>query len=163
TEQREKVKRQLDVKLPFLEFSKKHTMSALHGTGVGELFDTVHKVYAAAMIDMSTPTLTHILEDAVIAHQPPLVRGRRVKLKYAHQGGHNPPVIVIHGNQTKDVPASYKRYLENLYREKLGISGTPIRIEFRATENPFKDRRNKLTPRQVYKRKRLMRFVKKKK
>jgi len=162
-EQREKVKRQLDVKLPFLGFSEKHTMSALHGTGVGELFSTVHEVYAASMIDMSTPTLTHILEDAVIAHQPPLVRGRRVKLKYAHQGGHNPPVIVIHGNQTKDVPASYKRYLENLYREKLGISGTPIRIEFRATENPFKDRRNKLTPRQVHKRKRLMRFVKKKK
>ena len=162
-DQKEKVRRQLDVKLPFLGFAEKHPISALHGSGVGNLFDVVHKLYAAAMIDMSTPELSRILSDAVEAHQPPLVRGRRIKLKYAHQGGHNPPCVVIHGNQTDALPVSYKRYLINYYREQLGLAGTPVRIEFRSSENPFKGRKNKLTERQVNRRKRLMKHVKKRK
>ncbi len=159
-EQRERVKRQLHIKLPFLEYAEKHFISALHGTGVGTLFDIIPRLYSASMVDMSTPRLTKILVAAVESHQPPLVRGRRIKLKYAHQGGHNPPIVVIHGNQTKEVPASYKRYLANTFRSKLELSGVPVRLEFKSTENPFQGRRNKLTDRQVRKRKRLIRHVK---
>ncbi|MDV3243316.1 MAG: ribosome biogenesis GTPase Der, partial [Methylocaldum sp.] len=93
--------------------------------------------------------------------QPPLVRGRRIKLKYAHQGGQNPPVIVIHGNQTEEVPGAYKRYLINVFRDTLDIQGTPIKLEFRSSENPFKGKRNILSARQVRKRRRLIRHKKK--
>ncbi len=160
-EQREKVRRELDLKLPFLDFARIHFISALHGTGVGELFESVQRAYRSAMVQLPTPQLTRLLEDAVAAHPPPLVRGRRVKLRYAHQGGKNPPVIVIHGNQTSAVPESYRRYLGNLFRKQLRLEGTPLRIEFKGGENPFAGRRNRLTRRQQEKRRRLMRFVKK--
>jgi len=107
------------------------------------------------------PELNAILERAVEAHQPPLVRGRRIKLRYAHQGGRNPPLIVIHGNQTEDLPDSYRRYLVNVFREALRLSGTPVRLEFRTGSNPYKGRRNRLTPRQQKRRTRLVRHVKK--
>lgn len=162
-DQKEKVKRQLDVKLPFLQYAEKHTMSALHGTGVGGLFDRVPDLYNASMLNLSTSHLSRILSKAVEAHQPPLVHGRRIKLKYAHQGGHNPPVVVIHGNQTRSVPVSYRRYLANTFREQLGLSGVPVRLEFKSAENPFQGRRNTLTERQVKNRKRMMRHVKKRK
>jgi GTP-binding protein len=97
----------------------------------------------------------------VAEHQPPLVRGRRIKLRYAHQGGKNPPVIVIHGNQTDDVPAAYRRYLSNRYRDVLNLRGTPLRIEFRTGGNPYAGKRNALNERQRRKRERLMKFVKK--
>ncbi len=161
-EQRDKVRRELDRKLSFLDFARVHFISALHGTGVGELFDSVQRAYRSAMVQVPTPRLTRLLEDAVTAHPPPLVRGRRIKLRYAHQGGKNPPVIVIHGNQTDAVPDSYRRYLGNLFRKQLRLEGTPLRIEFRSGENPFAGRRNRLTRRQREKRRRLMRFVKKK-
>jgi GTP-binding protein len=93
-DQRELIKRQTEVKLPFLDFAEKHPISALHGSGVGKLFDVVHKLYDAAMVDMSTSVLTQILKDAVAGHQPPMINGRRIKLKYAHQGGRNPPIVV---------------------------------------------------------------------
>jgi GTP-binding protein len=112
---------------------------------------------------MATPELTRILEMAVQEHQPPLVRGRRIKLRYAHQGGQNPPIIVIHGNQTDAVPDPYKRYLVNRFRKVLHLDGTPIRLEFRSGENPYKGRSNKLTERQIRKRQRLKKFVKRKK
>jgi len=115
------------------------------------------------MSDLKTPELTRILEDAVAEHQPPLVHGRRIKLRYAHQGGKNPPIIIIHGNQTADVPATYQRYLMNRFRSVLQLRGTPLRIEFRTGENPFAGRRNKLTERQRKKRGRMMKFVGKKK
>lgn len=136
-DQREKVKRQIDVKLSFLEYAEQYFISALHGSGVGKLFDSVDALYRSAMIDMGTPRLTEILEQAISAHQPPLVSGRRIKLKFAHQGGQNPPVVIIHGNQTVAVPGSYKRYLMNFFREKLGLIGTPIRIEFKSPDNPY--------------------------
>ncbi len=158
--QKDQVRRQIDLKLPFVDFAEKYFISALHGTGVGHLFDAVHQVYAASMQDMSASRLTHLLQDAIAGHPPPLVRGRRIRLKYAHQGGHNPPTIVIHGNQTDEVPGSYKRYLMNAFREALGLHGTPIRLEFRSGDNPFKGRRNALTQRQIRKRRRLMRHVK---
>jgi GTPase len=162
-EQKETVKRQMDIKLSFVDFAEKHPISALHGSGVGKLFDVVHELYDAAMLDMSTPALTRILKEATDAHQPPLVNGRRIKLKYAHQGGRNPPIVVIHGIQTDVLPQSYKRYLINYYRDKLGLAGTPIRLEFKSPENPFKGLKNKLTDRQLQKRKRLMQRAKSKK
>ena len=154
------VKKQIDIKLPFLSFAEKHPISALHGSGVGKLFDVVNSLYDSAMLDMSTPMLTRILNDAIAAHQPPLVGGRRIKLKYAHQGGRNPPVVVIHGVQTDSLPGAYKGYLMNYFREQLKLKGTPVRLVFKSPENPFQGQRNKLNERQADKRKRLIQFRK---
>lgn len=161
--QRTRVKDLVDYKLPFLSFARKHFISALHGTGVGEMMGSVNEAHAAASREFDTPELTRILERAVAQHQPPIVRGRRIKLRYAHQGGRTPPVIVIHGNQTERVPDAYTRYLENTYRQTLQLFGTPIRIEFRTGKNPYAGRRNKLTPRQIQRKKRMLRHVKGKK
>lgn len=161
--QREHVKTELKRRLQFLDFARWHFVSALHGSGVGELVDSVNKGYANAMREFKTHRLTEILEDAVMEHQPPMVRGRRIKLRYAHQGGKNPPIIVIHGNQTDAVPATYKRYLVNRFRSVLHLAGTPLRIEFKSGDNPFHGRKNKLTTRQMQKKKRLMKHVKKRK
>ncbi|MDP3876950.1 MAG: ribosome biogenesis GTPase Der [Methylobacter sp.] len=162
-DQKATIYRQLDVKLAFLEFAEKHPISALHGSGVGKMFDVVQQLYAAAMLDMSTPVLTRILKEATAAHQPPMINSRRVKLKYAHQGGRNPPIVVIHGVQTDALPESYKRYLMNYYRDKMGLVGTPIRLVFKSAANPFEGKKNKLTEWQVKKKERLMRRVKSKK
>ncbi len=159
--QREQVKRQIDIKLPFVDFAAKHFLSALHGTGVGKLLEQVDRIYRSASQTLSASKLTDILARAQDAHQPPMVRGRRIRLKFAHQGGHNPPTIVIHGNQTENIPSAYKRYLVNVFRQAMKVEGSPIRLEFKTGENPFKDRKNELTPRQIQKRKRLMRHVKK--
>ncbi len=111
TEQREQIRNQLALKLDFVPFAPLHFISARHGTGVGELVRDVIRGYDAAMREMPTPALTRTLERALEAHQPPLVKGRRIKLRYAHQGGRNPPRIIIHGNQTTAVPDAYRRYL----------------------------------------------------
>ena len=161
--QRDEVKRLLNVKLGFLEFAKVHFVSALHGSGVGLLLDSVRDAYDAANRDLATNRLTQILEDAVDSHPPPLVRGRRIKLRYAHQGGRNPPVIVIHGNQVDRVPQDYRRYLMNTFRKVLDLYGTPVRIEFKGGANPYEGRRNTLTPRQLSKRRRMMKHIKTKK
>ena len=123
TEQRDLIRQQIEQRLQFADFAPLHFISARHGSGVGELFAAVRKVYAAAMRDMSTPELTRVLEAAIESHQPPLVSGRRIKLRYAHQGGRNPPVIVIHGNQTDHVPDAYRRYLVNVYRKAFDLDG----------------------------------------
>ncbi len=159
-EQKDKIKHELDYRLPFLSFARKKYISALHGTGVGDLFGYVQTAYRSAMSEFSTPKLTRLLEHLVQQHQPPIIKGHRIKLRYAHQGGKNPPIIVIHGNQTEHVPASYKRYLFNAFLKRLNLHGTPIRIEFRTGDNPYKDKKNKLTPRQQSKRRRMMRHVK---
>jgi len=159
-DQRRQVKNDLDRRLPFLDFAKQITISALHGTAVGDLLPEAEKAYKAATRDLQTKDLNKVLEEAVIAHAPPLVRGRRIKLRYAHQGGRNPPVIVIHGNQTEKLPEAYRRYLINRFRKIFHLMGTPVRLSFKSSENPFKGRRNKLTPRQERKRKRLMKHVK---
>jgi GTP-binding protein len=156
TEQRDLIRQQIELRIPFADFAPLHFISARHGSGVGELFASVRKVYAAAVREMATPALTRVLEGAIEAHQPPLVRGRRIKLRYAHQGGRNPPVVVIHGNQTDHVPEAYRRYLVNVFRKAFDLAGTPVRIAFRGEENPFAGKRNPLTPRQVRKRKRLI-------
>ena len=162
SDQRDQVKSDLERKLPFLEFAAVHFISALHGTGVGLLMRAVDAAFKAATSDLKTADLTRILEQAVLEHQPPMVRGRRIKLRYAHQGGRNPPLIIIHGNQTDAVPNVYHRYLVNRFRKAFKLWGTPVRVEFRTGDNPFKDRRNKLTERQVRKRKRLVKFTKRK-
>ena len=160
SDHRDQVKHEIDIKLPFVKFAEFFYISALHGSGVGNLFDTVKGVYDSAMSELSTPNLTRLLADIVAKHPPPLHKGRRIKLRYAHQGGKNPPTIVIHGNQTKSVPRHYLRYLENAFRKFLKLEGTPLRIECRSGDNPFEGKKNKLSKRQVYKRKRLMRHTK---
>ncbi|MCG7944728.1 MAG: ribosome biogenesis GTPase Der, partial [Candidatus Thiodiazotropha taylori] len=161
-DQREWIKTEIERKLPFLSFARHHYISALHGSGVGDLFGLVDQVYKSAMRDLATPELTRILEALVEEHQPPLVHGRRIKLRYAHQGGKNPPLIVIHGNQTERVPDGYKRYLISRFRSVLKLRGTPIRIEFRSGDNPYEGKQNKLTKRQIQKRQRLKKFVSRK-
>jgi GTPase len=136
-EQREQIERQLALKLDFVPFAPLHFISARHGTGVGELMQSTVRAYEAAMRAMPTKELTRTLEQALTAHQPPLVRGRRIKLRYAHQGGRNPPRIVIHGNQTASVPESYTRYLANVYRKRYDLYATPVVIEYRTDANPF--------------------------
>ncbi|RUO56292.1 ribosome biogenesis GTPase Der [Pseudidiomarina homiensis] len=160
---KEEIKRELDRRLGFVDFARLHFISALHGSGVGNLFESVLEAYASATQRVGTSKLTRIMEMAIEEHQPPLVRGRRVKLKYAHAGGYNPPRVIIHGNQVNDLPGAYQRYLTNYFRKSLGVMGTPIKIEFRESENPFAGRKNKLTLSQQRKRKRLMKHIKKRK
>ena len=139
-EQRDKTREQLERRVEFLKFTRIHFISALHGSGVGDLFKSINKAYASAFMDIPTPKLTRLLEVAIQQHQPPLVNGRRIKLRYAHQGGVNPPLIVAHGKQVDKVPASYQRYLVNYFTKALRLFGTPLRLEFRQSENPFADK-----------------------
>lgn len=155
----QRVKDELQRRLAFIDFAEIHFISALHGKGVNALFKAVQRAYHAAQQALSTPQLTRILAEAVAQHAPPGVHGRRIKLRYAHQGGHRPPLIIIHGNQTSSVPASYVRYLENTFRKVLKLEGTPIKIEFRTSDNPYKGRKNVLSDRQQDKRKRFKRFL----
>lgn len=161
SEQKDRVKTEIDRKLQFCSYAKVFYISALHGTGVGNLFKPILGAYASATVDISTSKLTKMLETAIDAHQPPLVKGRRIKLRYAHQGGRNPPVIVIHGNQTESVPLSYRRYLINYFLQTLKLEGTPVRIEFVKGDNPYKDKKNKLTRRQIDRKKRLKKHTRK--
>ncbi|HDR1021555.1 TPA: ribosome biogenesis GTPase Der [Pasteurella multocida] len=160
---KDQVKSELDRRLDFIDFARVHFISALHGSGVGNLFDSIKEAYACATQKMTTSMLTRILQMATDEHQPPMMSGRRIKLKYAHPGGYNPPIIVVHGNQMDKLPDSYKRYLSNYYRRSLKIIGSPIRLLFQEGNNPFAGKRNKLTPNQLRKRKRLMKFIKKSK
>jgi len=160
-DERERVKSELQRRLLFVDFAEIHFVSALHGSGVGLLYRSVQDAFRCAVTRFKASQLTRILEDAVAVHQPPLVNGRRIKLRYAHQGGANPPLILIHGNQVEAVPRSYSRYLENTYRRELKITGTPIRIEYKGGENPFEGKKNRLSERQVNKKRRLMSHHKK--
>ncbi len=153
---KDEVKRELDRRLGFIDFARLHFISALHGSGVGNLFESVEEAFDSATRRTNTALLTKIMNMAAEDHAPPMVNGRRVKMKYAHAGGYNPPIVVIHGTQVEDLPDSYKRYLMNYYRKSLKLMGTPIRVEFRGTANPFAERRENLTPNQKYKRERLL-------
>ncbi|HET7608975.1 MAG TPA: ribosome biogenesis GTPase Der, partial [Gammaproteobacteria bacterium] len=152
------VEREVERKLDFVPYASRHYISALHGSGIAELIKAALVGYKNAGVELATPRLTRVLEDATQANPPPLVRGRQVRLRYAHQGGRYPPLIVVHGTQAQRLPDHYKRYLENAFREALRLKGTPVRIELRTTENPFAGRRNKLTPRQAKHRRRMLRF-----
>jgi GTP-binding protein len=160
---KDRVRVQLDRRLHFVNFADIHFISALHGTGVGNLYKSIEKSYASATDKLSTNKLTIILQEAIAHHQPPLVRGRRIKLRYAHAGGKNPPIIVIHGNQINEIPSHYSRYLEKTFSRALDLHGTPVKIEYRSSDNPYEGKKNKLTNRQILKKRRLMNHVKKRK
>jgi GTPase len=136
-EKREEIKRLLTLKIDFVPFAPLHFVSARHGTGVGDLTRSMIRAYEAAMRKMPTPALTKTMQKAMVQHQPPIVRGRRIRLRYAHQGGRNPPRIVVHGSQAAHVPESYKRYLANVFRDEFDLFATPVSVEFRSDTNPF--------------------------
>ncbi|MQQ99321.1 ribosome biogenesis GTPase Der [Glaciimonas soli] len=137
SDRRDEIKIDLDRKLSFLSFAKFHHISALKSTGIGPLMKSIDSAYAAAMTNLTTPKLTRALLEAV-EHQQPRRKGSiRPKLRYAHQGGMNPPIVVIHGNSLEAIDANYKRYLEKYFRETFSLIGTPLRIEFKSGKNPF--------------------------
>jgi GTP-binding protein len=157
TYEREQCKSSLSRKLDFVAFARVVTISALHGSGIAELMRAIDRSYASATREFGSAELTRALEKAYESYQPPLVRGHAPKLRFAHPGGSNPPTVVIHGSRTKSVGDGYRRYLENFFRKRFKLEGTPVRIEFRENENPFAGRKNELTERQVKKRRRLIR------
>ena len=138
---RDQIKGDLEAKLKFLDFANFHYVSALKGQGLAHVFRSVDAAYKAATSDLSTPQLTRTLIDAVAKQAPPRSGIFRPKMRYAHQGGRNPPIIVIHGNALEKVPDSYRRYLEHTFREVFKLQGTPLRIQFNVSENPFADRK----------------------
>jgi len=140
-EQRARVRAEVERRLAFADFAPVRYISALHGSGLGELLAAVRRVAESAARRLPTPRLTRVLQEAVSAHPPPAGRGRRrIKLRYAHQGGQNPPVIVIHGTQAERLPAAYRRYLAKRFREAFGLVGTPLRLELRSADNPYAGR-----------------------
>ncbi|MGH8041009.1 MAG: ribosome biogenesis GTPase Der [Rudaea sp.] len=160
TYDREQCKSSLSRKLDFVAFARNVTISALHGSGIAELMRAINRAHASATREFGSAELTRALEKAYAAYQPPLVRGHAPKLRFAHPGGSNPPTIVIHGSRTKAIGDGYRRYLQNFFRKRFKLEGTPIAIHFRESENPYAGRKNVLTERQVKKRKRLVRNAK---
>jgi GTP-binding protein len=149
TYQRERIKQELGRRMEFLSFARFHFISALHGNGVAGLLKSVDEAYKAAMIKLPTPRLTRVLQDAVAQHNPPKSGLFRPKPKYAHQGGSNPPVIIVHGNHLEGISKAYKRYLENTFHKAFNLQGTPLRVDFKSGHNPFEERQPKsVTPRQ---------------
>ena len=140
--QREIIKRELTRKIGFLSFARLHYISALKGTGLQKLLLSIDQAYTAAMADLSTPRLTRALQAAVEKHAPPRGGMSRPKLRYAHQGGSNPPLIVIHGSMLGHVPETYRRYLESFFRDSFNLSGTPVRIEFKSGHNPYANKKS---------------------
>lgn len=134
---REQVRATIDRQLDFVRFARLHFISALHGSGVGNLFGAIDEAYECASRKLSTHKLTELLQRALVTHSPPLVHGRRVKLRYAHSGGNNPPRIIIHGNQVDALPDSYRRYLAGYFQEKLKLFGTPVMVSFKLSNNPY--------------------------
>jgi GTP-binding protein len=161
TYDREQCRSSLSRKLDFVGFARQVTISALHGSGIAELMRAINRAHASATREFTSSELTRALEKAYESYQPPLVRGHAPKLRFAHPGGSNPPTVVIHGSRTKHVGNNYQRYLENFFRKRFKLEGTPIRIKFAESENPFAGKKNVLTDRQVKKRQRVVRNAKK--
>jgi len=158
--QREQAEALLRLKLGFVDWAEAVRISALHGSGLRELFRAIHRAHASAIKEFSTAEVNKALEIACESNPPPSVRGHVSKLRYVHPGGSNPPTFIVHGTRLKELPDSYKRYLENFFRKRFKLVGTPIRFLFREGENPYKDKKNVLTDRQVAKKQRLIRRVK---
>lgn len=152
---KDEVKKAIQRRLVFIDFAKIHFISALHGTGVGDLYKSVEKAYASASKKLGTNQLTQMLERITASHAPPAIHGRRIKLRYAHPGGSNPPLIVIHGKQTDKVPTSYVRFLEKSFRKFLDLEGTPIRIQLVSDDNPYVRGEEDKSDRQVARQRRL--------
>ncbi len=147
-DKRKDIKTDLERKLQFLDFAEFRTISARMGAGIEQLLKSVDVAFAASMAKLSTPRLTRALQKAIEEQQPPMSGRFRPKMRYAHQGGSNPPIVVIHGSGLDDVKQPYKRYLENTFREVFKLIGTPMRIELRSSANPFEGRRKPLTEKQ---------------
>ena len=147
--------------MEFIPWARTHFISALHGTGVGDLFGFVQRAWQSAFLKVNTNRLTTMMEAMIAKNQPPMAGRHRAKLRYAHLGGNNPPRIVIHGNRVEELGDGYRRYLENRFRIELKLEGTPLKVEFRNGENPFAGRKNQLTDRQVKRKQRLMKHAKK--
>ena len=162
-DQRNQALKDVAERMSFATFAPVVTASALHGSGLGELTDAIEHVYAAASQDLSTPALTRVVRSAVDAHAPPGGKHATPKLRYAHSGGNFPTRIIIHGNRTAEIPEQYRRYLVNAFRRQFNFTGVPVRLIFRESDNPYAGRKNKLTPRQIQKRKRLKDFGRRKK
>ncbi len=160
-EHRQWVKAETQRRLRVASWIPVHFVSALYGSGVGELFVDIQRVNKAGAFDVKTPELTRVLENAVSDHPPHSVRGRTIKLRYAHKVGGHPPSILIHGNRTEALQPSYVRYLENRFRDVFDLTGLPVRLRFRSSDNPFKGRRNELNRRQLKQRQRLIRHSRK--
>ena len=160
TYQREQAEALLSRKLSFVPWAEAVRISAKHGSGLRELFRAVHRAHASAIRTFSTSEVNKALEIAYETNPPPSIRGHVSKLRYVHPGGENPPTFVVHGTRLKDLPDSYKRYLENFFRKRFKLVGTPVRMLFREGANPYEGKKNPLTDRQVARKRRLMRHVK---
>ena len=160
TYQREQAEALLSRKLSFVPWAEAVRISAKHGSGLRELFRAVHRAHASAIRTFSTSEVNKALEIAYETNPPPAIRGHVSKLRYVHPGGENPPTFVVHGTRLKDLPDSYKRYLENFFRKRFKLVGTPVRMLFREGANPYEGKKNELTERQVARKRRLIRHVK---
>jgi GTP-binding protein len=158
--QRDQTRALLDRKLSFCTWAEQVTISAKHGTGMRELFAAVNRAHASATRKFSTAEVTKALEVAYETFPPPVVRGHVAKLRFAHPGGDNPPMFIVHGTRLKTLTDSYRRYLENFFRKRFKLVGTPVKFIFKEGVNPYEGKKNVLTEKQVAKRKRLMRHVK---
>lgn len=147
-------------KLGFVDWAERVRISALHGSGLRELFRAIHRAHASATRTFSTSEVTRAVEAAYAANPPPVVRGHVAKLRFAHPGGESPPTFIVHGSRLKTLSGSYQRYLENFFRKRFKLVGTPIRFVFREGNNPYEGKKNELTERQIAKKRRLMRHVK---
>lgn len=159
--ERNQVKMDIERRFDFIPWAKIHLISALHGTGVGDLYPSIHRAYESANLKVTPAKLTQILNDATEQHQPPQIQGRRIKMRYAHMGGQNPPTIVIHGNKVDKTPADYRRYLENVFRKVYKLEGTPVRIDFKTSENPFEGRKSQIDERVAARKRRYIQKFKK--
>ena len=160
--QREQTEALLSRKLSFVQWAEAVRISAKHGSGLRELFRAIHRAHASATRALGTSEVTKALEIAYETNPPPVVRGHVAKLRYAHAGGENPPTIIVHGTRLRTLSDSYRRYLENFFRKRFKLVGTPVRFVFKEGDNPYKDKKNVLTERQVARKKRLIRHVKRK-
>ncbi len=156
---RRQVDAQIDRKLDFVAFARISHISALYGSGINDVIGAALDAYEAAGREFSTPRLNEILERAMVAHAPPIVAGRRTRLRYVHQGGRHPPIIVIHGNRAERLPGHYRRYLTNVFRRALKLEGAALRLEFRTGDNPYAGKRNTLTRRQIKRRQRVIKHA----
>ena len=158
---RKQCKLDVDRRFDFIPWAKVHLISALHGTGVGELYPSIHRAFDSSHLKVSPAKLTQILNDATEAHQPPMISGKRIKMRYAHMGGQNPPTIIVHGNKVDKTPADYRRYLENVFRRVYKLEGTPVRIDFKTSENPFEGRKTQMDERIAARKRRYVQKFKK--
>jgi GTP-binding protein len=158
--QREQAEALVSRKLGFVPWAETVRISAKHGSGLRELFRAIHQAHASATHEFSTSEVNKALEIAYETNPPPAIRGHVSKLRYVHPGGSNPPTFIVHGTRLKELPESYKRYLENFFRKRFKLIGTPVQFIFREGANPYEGKKNVLSERQIAKKKRLIKHVK---